>query len=593
MRTIAVLVVALLPLGSWAAPVDTQALLDGLSLEHKIGQMHMIGYDGRALSEPMAGLIEEWGIGGFFLQFPENFEDPKDCARVVNLLQKAATESPAGIPLLFSMDEEGGVGVMIRYEQGAVCTPGNMALGASGREEDAYAAYNALGTDMRACGVTVNFAPAIDVLYNPNNPDYTVRAFSGDIFLNATMAAGAVRGLQDASVIAAAKHWPGLAHYGADTHYSSPHIAVPDSVLRQGDLAHFRAAIRAGTDMIMTHMVYIDEWDPNNVVTLSPVLLQKMLREDLGFDGVVVTDSMSMTSILNIAPIGEATVRAILAGCDIILQVSRSVDDIVTRMEAVRSAVERGRIPMARIDESVRRILCAKAKYGLYADPYADIENFESNFGQPAHVEANRRAARNGVVIVRDRGHLLPLPKAAGKRYLVVSPTPVIARAGKPPGWDAPLGATLGEFVAAVIPEAKIEEVNTLPTYEDQERILRAARGADIIIGYALLARFSPMQFDLISKLLSLGKPTVIIGLGDPSDMAFFPEVGTFVAANSPAPVSMEAAVHVVFGDAEPGGRLPMPIGALYPIGHALPQNGVQRSALARRGGLGESTKKE
>jgi len=228
----------------WGETVE--AVLEPLTLEQKVGQMHMIGYVGRELNEPMAGLIEERGIGGFFFQFPENFEDPKDCARLVNDLQKAAVAGPAKIPLLFSMDQEGGVGVMIRYEQGAVCTPQNMALGASGREEDAYAAYNALGADMRACGVTVNFAPAIDVLYNPNNPDYTVRAFSGDIHINATMASGAVRGLQDAGVIATAKHWPGLAYCGADTHYSSPHITEPDSVLRQGDLAHFGPPSRRG-----------------------------------------------------------------------------------------------------------------------------------------------------------------------------------------------------------------------------------------------------------------------------------------------------------------------------------------------------------
>ena len=552
------------------AQAGIEALLDGLSLEQKVGQMHIVGYDGRELNARMAGLTEDWGIGGFFFQFPENFESPKDCARLVNALQKAATENPAGIPLFFSMDEEGGVGVMLRYEQGAVCTPGNMALGASGREEDAYAAYNALGADMRACGVTVNFAPAIDVLYNPNNPDYTVRSFGGDIQRNAVLAAGAVRGLQDAGVIATAKHWPGLAYYGADTHYSAPHFAVPDSELRQGDLAHFRAAIGAGTDMIMTHMVYLDAWDPENVVTLSPLLLQKMLRQDLGFEGIIITDSMSMGSILNIAPIGEATVRAILAGCDIILQASRSVEDIVTRMEAVKSAVESGQIPMARIDESVRRILRAKAKYGLFENPYADIENFDRNFGQPAHAEANKKAALNGIVIVRDQGGLLPLPKDSGKRYLVVSPTPIIARAGKPEGWNVPLGTTLGELAARVIPEAHVEEVNTVPTYADQERILKAAQDADIIIGHALLARFSPMQSDLISKLLSFGKPTVIVGLGDPSDMEFFPEVGTFVAANSPAPVSVEAAVQVIFGDAEPGGSLPMPIGCLYPIGYAM-----------------------
>ena len=327
--------------------------------------------------------------------------------------------------------------------------------------------------------------------------------------------------------------------------------------------------------MIMTLMIHVDAWDPDNVVTLSPILLNEMLRGDLGFEGIIVTDSMSMGSILNLAPIGEATVRAIAAGCDLILQVADNADDLVTRMQAVRDAVESGQISMDRIDQSVRRILRVKAKYGLFDNPYADLENFDANLGKPEHIEANKRAARNGVVVVRDRSRLLPLAKDGGENVLLVSPTPVIARAGKPAGWDAPLGATLGQFVRNVLPDTKVEEVNTIPTYEDQDRILKAASDADIIIGYSLLSRFSPMQFDLIAKLLSLGKPTVIIGLGDPSDMAFFPEVSTFVAANGPSPVSMEAAVDVIFGDAQPGGRLPMPIGTLYPIGHALEWNGT------------------
>lgn len=574
--TAAAIVLAFFPSVVWAAPANTGAILEKLSLEQKIGQMHMIGYVGRDLNQPMADLINQWAIGGFFFQLPENFEDPKDCARIVNELQKAAAQSPASIPLLFSMDQEGGVGVTIRYEQGAVCTPQNMALGASGREEDAYTAYNAMGNDLRACGINVDLAPAIDVLYNPNNPDYTVRSFGGDIHVNARLAAGAVRGLQDANVMACAKHWPGLAYCGADTHYSAPHVTEPDNVLRRGNLAHFRAAIQAGTEMIMTHMIYIDAWDPENIVTLSPVALEKTLRGQLGFDGIIMTDSMSMGSILNIMPIGEATVQAVDAGCDIILQVSRSVDDLVTRMEAVRDAVKTGRIPMERIDQSVRRILRAKIKYGLFENPYADVDNFDRNFGKPDLKEANKKAARNGVVVVRDRKHLLPLSKDQNQNVLVVSPTTVIARAGKPAGWDAPLGATLDEFVRKVIPGAKVEKVNTVLTYEDQDRILKAATDVDLIIGYALLARFSNMQFDLIAKLLSLGKPTVIIGLGDPSDMAFFPEVDTFVAANGPSPVSMEAAVDVIFGDAQPGGRLPMPVGTLYPIGHALKWNGSQ-----------------
>lgn len=153
---------------------------------------------------------------------------------------------------------------------------------------------------------------------------------------------------------------------------------------------------------------------------------------------------------------------------------------------------------------------------------------------------------------------------------LVVSTPSTVFRAGKPPGWDVPLGETLGHFVQQRLPGATVMEVDTVPTFEQQATIVARAKESDVIIAYSFLARFSSMQFGLINRLLALGKPTVVVGLGDPSDMEFFPEVRTFVSANSPAPVSVEAAVKVIFGEAKPGGKLPVPIGNLYPVGHAL-----------------------
>ena len=552
-----------------ADTVDIEGTLATFSLKQKIGQMHMIGYIGTELTPEMQTLIDDWGFGGFFYQMPDNYSTPLECAQLCNALQKAALESPVGVPLLIAMDQEGGVGVVIRYEQGAVPTVGNMALGASGREEDAYTAYHALGTDMRACGVNVTFAPAIDVLKQPKNPDYTVRSFGGDIRRNAVMARGAVRGMQDAGAIACAKHWPGLVYYEGDTHFTAPHVTEPRSVLEEGNLAHFRAAIDAGTDMIMTHMTYYDAWDPNEIVSLSPILINQMLRTDLGYDRMIVTDSMSMGSVTHLYDIGEGTVRSIVAGCDIVLQVSRDLDDLYTRMNAVLAAVESGRIAEARLDESIRRILRAKAKYSLFSNPYADIAHFGENFGRADLVEANKKVAVNGVVIVRDDAGLLPLSKSAGN-VVVISPPDTIVRAGKPEGWDVPIGGTLGPFVQEYVPAAVEIQVNTVPTEAEIVSILDAAASADLIINYSLLTLFSPSQADLINRLMELGKPTVIIGLGDPSDMVMFPGVATYVAANSPAPISMEAAVKVIFGEAKAGGTLPMPIGTLYPIGYAL-----------------------
>jgi beta-N-acetylhexosaminidase len=563
------LIVLVLGFAMWTQAANLDAKLDTLTLRQKVGQLHMIGAIGEGPTPENKDLIDDWGLGGFFFQVGNNYADPTGCAENVNALQRAALESEAGIPLLIAMDQEGGVGSQLHYSQGATPTPGNLALGASGREEDAYAAYFAMGTDMRACGVTVNFAPAIDVAYNPNNPDYPVRLFSGDIDINAVMARGAVRGMQDAGAIACAKHWPGLAYYGADTHFSAPHIKKTDAELRQGNLKHFRAAIDAGTDMIMTHMVYLDAWDPHNIATVSPIVIGQILRKELGYGGLVVTDSMSMGSIADAMDIGEASVQCILAGCDIVLQVSRSVKDLEKRMNAVLSAAKEGRIAEKRIDQSVRRILKAKQKYGLFDNPFADLDKLQQNLGRADNVQANQRAAANGVVLVRDEDHLLPLPKT-GKKILVVSPPSVIQRAGKPEGWDVPIGTTLGEIVQQIVPDALVTEVNTMPTFDEQDTIVRQAADADIIIGYALLARFASTQYGLINRLLALGKPTVIIGMGDPGDMEFFPEVRAFVAANSPAPICVEAAVNVIFGDVQPGGKLPMPIGNLYPIGYAL-----------------------
>ncbi len=552
-----------------ADTVNIDETLAKFTLKQKIGQMHMIGYIGTELTPEMQALIDDWGSGGFFFQIPDNYSTPLECAELCNVLQKAALESPIGVPLLIAMDEEGGVGVVIRYEQGAVPTVGNMALGASGREEDAYTAYHALGTDMRACGVNVTFAPAIDVLKQPMNPDYTVRSFGGDIHRNAILARGAVRGMQDAGAIACAKHWPGLVYYTGDTHFTAPHVTEPLPVLEEGDLAHFRAAIDAGTDMIMTHHLFYDAWDPDEIGTFSPIVIDKMLRTDLGYDGMVVTDSMSMGAVTKQYPVDEATVRAILAGCDIILQVSRSLDDLYTRMNAVLTAVESGRITEARLDESVRRILRAKAKYNLFSSPYADIEHFDENFGRADLVEANKKVALNGIVVVRDDAGLLPLKKSV-KKVVVISPPDTIVRAGKPEGWDVPIGGTLGPFLRQYVPDATEIQINTVPTEAEITAAVEAAASANLIIGYSLLTLFSPPQADLINRLIKLDKPIVIVGLGDPSDMTTFPDVPTFVSANSPAPISMEAAVKVIFGDAKAGGTLPMPIGTTYPIGYAM-----------------------
>ena len=532
--------------------------------------MFTMGFDGVRLTPPMRQLIEEECLGGFFLQVLENFTFPEECAALVNEIQEAALQSRHGIPLFISMDQEGGVAAPLHYMMGATPTPGNMALGASGREEDAYAAYHAMGLEMRACGANVNYAPAIDVLKSPANPDYTVRSFSGSMALNAVMARGATRGLREAGVIACGKHFPGLAYFDEDTHTKAPHLLLEDEELWEGDLAHWRAAIEAGMDMIMTCHVYVPAWDIDYPVTLSRKILRGILREKLGYDGIILTDSMGMGSIGKKWKQEEAAVLAVKAGCDRILQVSRNVEELRARAKAIVESVNAGEIAPEQIDASVRRILRAKDKYGLLDHPQAvEPEKVLVKLRRPDLVQANRQAALNGIVVVRDEAKLLPLPKD-GKRFAVICPPSSITRAGK--GEEVmPVGYTLGHYVRGVVPEAAVAFVDTVPKPGQRRHALTTVSEADVILLGQLLAYQSPKQVEFIKEVLTLGKPTVIVGLGVPSDLALFPEAPVYVAANSPAPICVEAAVNVLFGEAQPGGKLPMPIGALYPIGHAVP----------------------
>lgn len=556
---------------AWNVPAqetEVEAILARLTLEQKAMQMHLVGYAGIALAPEMRALIAEERIGGFFLQVPENFTFPEECATLVNEIQSVAMDGGRGIPLFVALDGEGGVAAPIHYMLGATPTPGNMALGASGREADAYAAYHTLGVEMRACGVNVNFAPAIDVLTRPENPDYTVRSFGGDMARNALLGRAAVRGLQDAGVIACAKHFPGLAYYVEDTHSAAPHVTLSDAELWEGGLGHWGAVIEAGTGMVMTGHVYIDAWDPDFPATCSRTLIADILRTRLVYDGVVVTDSMGMGAITGvISDKGEATIRAIVAGCDVILQVARDFDELHKRAAAIVHAVNTGRLDEERLDHSVRRILRAKSQAGLFADPYAeDPEKVLEQLRRTDLLEANKHAALNGIVVVRDDKNWLPL-QAEGQQLAVICPPTNITRAGKKEE-ILPVGYTLAHFVKERVPGAIEVLVDTVPTDKQVAHALERVRESDILVLGQLLAHQSPGQVTFIHRILDLGKPVIIVGMGVPSDLALFPEAPAYVAANSPVPISLEAAVKVMFGEAAPGGTLPMPVGGLYAIGY-------------------------
>ncbi|HJM70660.1 MAG TPA: glycoside hydrolase family 3 N-terminal domain-containing protein [Candidatus Marinimicrobia bacterium] len=539
-------------------------IMSKMTLEQKVGQMMFMGYEGRMMNNAMYEMIINYSIGGFFLLPLSNFNLPDECATLANELQKTALSSRLKIPLFIAIDQEGGVAAPIHYMQGATPTPGNMALGASGREIDTYNAYYALGNDMKVCGVNVNFAPAIDILTEPKNPDYTIRSFGNNMSKTHRLARGAVKGLKDSGVIACAKHFPGLAYFTEDSHQTLPQVALSDAELMAGELSHFRGAIEGGVDMIMTVHCIFSDWDHEYPVTLSSFILKKILRKKLNYRGLIITDSMGMGAIAKNYSIEEATVKAVQAGCDIILQVSNKPAEVQRRINAVINAVHTGQINEKRINDSVKRILTIKEKYGLFDNPYANPDEVYEYMSTKKIIAANNNAAVNGVVVLRDKNKILPLEEKYDS-ILVISPPSIITRAGKDE--YLPIGYTLGDILMKEFPHVKSLLVDTVPNDFEIQLAVQEAPFADLIIAYLLLTEFSPKQKELINNLLKLNKPTILIGMGMPSDARFFPEASTIVLTHSPAPISVAAGIDVILGKAKAGGSLPFPVnGQLFKI---------------------------
>ncbi len=554
-----------------AEPHNISDLLRQMTMEQKIGQMMIMGFGGRSVSDSIKTLIHDYQIGGFILLPLSNFNFPDECASLVKDIQRTAINSPTQIPLFIAMDQEGGIAAPLHYMLGATPTPGNMALGASGKIIDTYYAYRGLGNDLSVCGINVNFAPAIDVLTEESNPDYTIRSFGSNIHRTKPLARSAIRGLKDSGIIACAKHFPGIANFKEDTHRSLPRTKIPKSILQGEELVHFQSVILGGVDMIMTVHTIFEDWDPNYPVTLSRKILQNILRKKLKYNGLIITDSMGMGAISSDYSLEESSLLAVEAGCDIILQVSNKPIEIRRRINTLKKAVHSGRISVDRIDESVSRILEVKLRYGLFDYKLPDPQRVYDNLAPPELIKANQNAAINGIVVLKNSGDLLPLNQSFDS-VLILSPPSVITRAEK--GEYLPIGHSLGSIIKKEIPNAKVIRIDTKPLETEIKLALEAAKNSELIISYLLLTEFSPQQQKLAKLLLALDKPLVIFGLGMPSDIKYAPEAEAIILTHSPVTLSIEAGVKVMVGKEVPKGSLPFPVGSLYQQGvKSIPLN--------------------
>ncbi|WP_431988325.1 glycoside hydrolase family 3 protein [Streptomyces parvulus] len=556
-----------------------------MSVEAKIGQLFVPYFYGASATSPsqvdqdrnlkelgvrtVAELIAKYQVGGviYFSGWTNNLHDPHQIADLSNGVQRASLALPVPVPSLISIDQEHGVNV--RIGSGATQLPGAMALGAGRSLSDARAAGWISGTELAALGIHQNFAPVADVNVNPANPIINVRSFGADAREVGRMVGAQVTGYQQAGVVACAKHFPGHGDTGEDSHTGLPVITHTREEWERIDAPPFRAAIAAGVDSIMTAHLQVPALDPSNEpATLSPTILQDVLRGELGFDGVIVTDALNMQGVRTKYGDDRVPVLALKAGADQLL-FPPSID---VAYNGVLAAVRTGEITEDRLDASVLRILRVKEKAGLLSGtPFVSRRDVDRVVGSRRHrLTAARIAERTTTLLVNEDG-ALPLRRGRGK-LLVVGASPAFptddTRTTVPELAKAfdELGYRTTHLATGRTPDAaKIDEA------------VAAARGRDAVVVTTDNVGATSTQRTLVSRLLATGVPVVHLAVRNPYDIAHLGDVPASLASYCWTEVELRAAARVIAGRVGPRGRLPVPVQraddpsrVLFRTGHGL-----------------------
>ncbi len=536
-----------------------QTKIRQLTLEQKVGQMLIAGFPGTTLAPEVAHVVQHCHLGGVML-WEANVESPAQTAALTAGLRRLSA-GDAGLPLFVCLDQEGGA--VSRLDDPATIMPSAMALGATRSLDHVRAWARALGAEMRALGINADFAPVLDVNSEPANPVIGVRSFGDSPSLVAEMGVASIEALHEAGIMATAKHFPGHGGTTADSHLDLPVIRRSRELLRAVDLPPFQAAIARGVDMVMTaHAVYPALASDHLPATMSGEILTDLLRNKMGFQGLIVTDALVMSAIAERYTLVEAAAQSIQAGADLAL-VLTTLDEQVQVFEELLQAARRGEISETRIDASVSRILAAKAR--LAFTPTVDGLDFAA-WPIEEHRRVARDIARDSVTLVKNEAGLLPLRLQRGERLGVIefggarfSPVedPVCEN-----GWLRRLfnGRHANLCYLCLDPTLKGCEAEMGSIVADCDVLVVVTRNANII----------RQQSNLVRRIVESGKPTVVAAVRGPYDVMSFPAVGSYVVSYGDAPASLEALVGVLFGDCPPKGRLPVAIPGLFPHGHGV-----------------------
>ncbi len=530
-----------------------------MTLEEQIGQVLAIGFFDLMPTQETIDLIQKYHVGNIIF-FKRNLKDVRQVAELTQYLQRLAREAGHRQPLLIMTDQENGM--VRRFEQNATTFPGNMALGAIGSEQVAYEVALATGRELQALGINMNLAPDVDVNNNPANPVIGVRSFGEDPELVARLGAATVEGYHDAGIITTLKHFPGHGDTAVDSHLSLPTVPYALERLDALELIPFKRAIGAGADAIMTAHMYLPQLMQREMLpaTISYEIVTQLLRERLGFAGVIISDCLEMRAVSDIVGVGPGTVKALQAGVDLVL-ISHYLASQRSGIDAIHAALQNGTLSAERIQQAAERVLQLKART-LSWDAVA--HNDLAIVGSEAHQRLSADAYARSTTLVRDNNKLLPLRLQAQQRLLLLFLQP-----------SSFSGAVDLDFSGDALIQSMQQRhshidaltITAQSAQNDAARLQQAVDSADLVIVVTANANQDAYQGSLVQQILATGKPVIGIAAYNPYDLLAFPQLGTYLAIYEYTAPAFAAAARVLFGEVQPQGRLPVSIPGLLVVG--------------------------
>lgn len=598
-----------------AASASVDEILAGMTRRQKIEQMLMPDFrkwtvdgaeqDMTVLSAEVADAIDRYNFGGVIL-FANNVKETPQTLKLAMDMQDAALRNSAkeqfgDIPLLLTIDQEGGI--VYRLGSGTAL-PGNMAVGATRSADDARMAGEIIGRELSALKLNVNFAPVLDVNNNPNNPVIGLRSISSKPELVSELGIPMMQGMQEYNVSTAAKHFPGHGDAATDSHVGLPRIAKTKEELEACEFIPFKAAIDAGVDMVMTAHIQYPQIETNKVpvagqegvmmelpATLSKIFMTDILRTEMGFQGVSVTDALNMDAISKNFGETEAVKRAFLAGVDIALMpmVLRTAADLEKLAKMIDDLEADQRITDDRLNESVRRILELKERRGIlsYAANTGTYEEClplaEAQVGSNENRLGEREISADAVTVVKNEGGVLPFRPKPGEHVLLVP-----AWANEHPGMELSMRRLIDEKIIPA--DVTYEAIDYASAYKDMNEaaaaICEKVKDANYVVVISEVGTAANLDPNVVAKgstfvptrvsqaAKEAGVPCAVLSISKPYDVAMYTDAPAVLAAygnkgmdptealmpDAAFGPNVPAGVEVVFGGHDAQGKLPVDV---------------------------------